>query len=873
MPLRYERPRHPRVWGVQWARAVRRHADAQTSRQPHAPTGNRRVRGTDTRKTIRTFLLLGTATAILSGARCVRAQPGATAAPKVLFSEDFENGLPGNWEGAPLLSEGLPAGSTGAACAKPGEDIKSNHAWADGHFTVEDGLYFNYWARFDSAQWYQAFVFCKAKGQEAKDRSLYEAEPPVFNDTDWHLVSIPFADFKATMGPNQGNSPKPGEVCWTYFWSFQKRNLGMAVDKVWVTKGKRGVNRVRFHGNFTPKEGQALAETDKDEREQLWRLVAAMKPEGLYTTFSPYWAASSRVKPAMGVLDSGGEVGNHGLLFFDAKLQAAYKSWLKQVLTEKNPHTGLPLAQDPALAIIQLQNEDSLLFWTSQGTKGAAAAELRRQFAKFLTGKYGSLEKAKTAWGGDSVKEDSFAAGEVGLYIIWNLTQDEKTPGKAQRFADQMQFFTETMYSFNKTMGDYLRNELGCKQLVNAGNWRTADNVKMLDAERYSYCANEVMGVNRSYTGVHEGQHNGWAIVNGDRFTDDSVLLQPRQLPVTLKQVEGHPMMVPEGTWVPPLGYQSEGPFLIAAYQSLTGVDAYYWFATGEEDWRQPGSANGYLPSEGKWVCATPMVMGQWPAAALLYRLGYVHEGEPAVYEQRSLDDLWFRRMPIIAEDPGCDPNRDTGSIAQESNVKDGVDPLAYLIGPVRAKYDGDPSKSKVVVLAKYLDENAKTIRSVTGELTWDYANGVCTLNAPKAQGVTGFLSKGGTFKLADVEIRSGNEYASVLAVSMDDQPLSNSGKTLVQVGTTERPPGWKTRPVDSAVEKETRKGELVLNFGTKPWQIVEGEVALTIANPSLKAAHVLDANGMSVKDVPLEAAGGGKRLTFPPDAMCVVVE
>jgi len=554
MPLRYERPRHPRVWGVQWARAVRRHADAQTSRQPHAPTGNRRVRGTDTRKTIRTFLLLGTATAILSGARCVRAQPGATAAPKVLFSEDFENGLPGNWEGAPLLSEGLPAGSTGAACAKPGEDIKSNHAWADGHFTVEDGLYFNYWARFDSAQWYQAFVFCKAKGQEAKDRSLYEAEPPVFNDTDWHLVSIPFADFKATMGPNQGNSPKPGEVCWTYFWSFQKRNLGMAVDKVWVTKGKRGVNRVRFHGNFTPKEGQALAETDKDEREQLWRLVAAMKPEGLYTTFSPYWAASSRVKPAMGVLDSGGEVGNHGLLFFDAKLQAAYKSWLKQVLTEKNPHTGLPLAQDPALAIIQLQNEDSLLFWTSQGTKGAAAAELRRQFAK-------------------------------------------------------------------------------------------------------------------------------------------------------------------------------------------------------------------------------------------------------------------------------------------------------------------------------YLDENAKTIRSVTGELTWDYANGVCTLNAPKAQGVTGFLSKGGTFKLADVEIRSGNEYASVLAVSMDDQPLSNSGKTLVQVGTTERPPGWKTRPVDSAVEKETRKGELVLNFGTKPWQIVEGEVALTIANPSLKAAHVLDANGMSVKDVPLEAAGGGKRLTFPPDAMCVVVE
>ena len=66
---------------------------------------------------------------------------------------------------------------------------------------------------------------------------------------------------------------------------------------------------------------------------------------------------------------------------------------------------------------------------------------------------------------------------------------------------------------------------------------------------------------------------------------------------LTLKQVDGYPMIVPESSWVPPLGYQSEGPFLVAAYQSLTGVDIYYWFAMGEEDWRQPSSANGYMPS------------------------------------------------------------------------------------------------------------------------------------------------------------------------------------------------------------------------------------------------------------------------------------
>ncbi len=231
-----------------------------------------------------------------------------------------------------------------------------------------------------------------------------------------------------------------------------------------------------------------------------------------------------------------------------------------------------------------------------------------------------------------------------------------------------MQFFTETMHAFNKMIGDYLKKELGCKQLVNAGNWRTADNVTMLDAERWSYTANEVMAVNRYYGGAHEGQNNGWAIVNGDRFTDDCAMLHPREMPLTLKQVDGFPMMITESSWVPPQGYQSEGPFLVAAYQSLTGIDAYYWFATGEEDWRQPGSANGFMPSEGKWVCATPMLMGQWPAAALMYRLGYIQQGEPVVYEQRSLD------RPLAAADADHRGRRGLRSQPRQGQHVEGVE-------------------------------------------------------------------------------------------------------------------------------------------------------------------------------------------------------
>ncbi|MBM3497870.1 MAG: hypothetical protein FJX74_04280 [Armatimonadetes bacterium] len=897
----------------------------------------------------------------------------AGAQQETLYRADFGEGLPEGWKKGVAVLDGLPEGVAGAVGAEPGGDIESNHQWVDGHFTVAEGLHLNFRATFSNPQWYQLFIFCKQRGPDAAAMNLYEYKPPVDAGAagEWQVVSAPLSEFRATTGPNQGQAPLPGEVCWTYFWGFQGRDLGMLVDLVWVTEGapastpapavrsdarglegptwafepprdefspaalfdlrllnekiagqsgfvrrsddgndfvlgdgtparfwavntsaynkhplfpapdlarharflaKRGINMVRVHANVTPEAGD-LSSINPGERDNLWRTVAAMKPEGIYTTFSPYWAASSRVKPEMGVLDTGGEVGNHGLLFFDPALQAAYKSWLKQILAEPNPHTGIPLSQDPALAIIQLQNEDSLLFWTSQGIKGTAGAELRRQFAEFLKRKYGSLDGALAAWQGTTIEGDEPAAGRMGLYIIWELTQEREGAGRNQRCADQMQFFTQTMRDFNAMMGDYLREDLGCKQLINAGNWRTADNVRMLDAERYSYGANEVMAVNRYYTGVHQGQHQGWAIVSGDVFTDDSVLLQPRELPVTAKQVNGHPFIIPESSWVPPLGYQSEGPFLIAAYQSLNGVDAYYWFATGEEDWRQPSSANGYLPSLGKWVCHTPMLMGQWPAAALMYRMGYIQRGSPAVHERRSLENLWRRTMPIIAEDAGYDPNRDTGDIAVESNVKGGVDPLAYLVGPVIVDYDANPGASEVVDLGAYIDPGARTVSSITGELKLDYGQGVCTLNAPKAQGVTGFLGQGRSFRLGEVLIESTNDYATVLVVAMDDRPLSESRKVLVQVGTVERPTGWKTSPATVKVGDSTREGEKIVNFGAAPWQIVEADVTVSVANSFLTKATVLDPNGMPAGEILLENAGNMQRLRFPPDALYTVLE
>ena len=247
-------------------------------------------------------------------------------------------------------------------------------------------------------------------------------------------------------------------------------------------------------------------------------------------------------------------------------------------VSHTNPYTGIPLARDPAVALIQVQNEDSMLFWTMLGLKPAQQERLGKKFGAWLVGKYGSLDGASRAWEGVGQVGDDFARGKVGLVNVWQMTQPQ-TGGMARRVADELAFLAEIQRTFYADIVAYYRDTLGCRQLINACNWRTVDPIRLDDVERWTYTAADVIAVNRYFNGgMHVGDESGWRIDPGHHFSQESALLRPRELPTDLKQVVGHPMIISESMWVNPLIYQSEGPFLVSAYQSLTGVDALYWY-------------------------------------------------------------------------------------------------------------------------------------------------------------------------------------------------------------------------------------------------------------------------------------------------------
>lgn len=645
---------------------------------------------------------------------------------------------------------------------------------------------------------------------------------------------------------------------------------------------KRGVNMVRWHGldypNAGPDRKAANDPTQVNEPylDRLFQLVATMKKQGIYTTVSPYWANAVRIPTAWGIAGPDKQ-DSHGILFFNPTMQTIYKGWLKTLFTTKNPYTGVALKDEPAIAIIQLQNEDSLLFWTFQGISGPQKELLGTQFAKWASTKYGTLDQAMTKWNNTKADGDAIANKRLGFFGLWEMTRNAPKPtvGKQQRLADQLQFLTETMRDFNQMMVDFLRKEVGCQQLINCGNWKTADTLLLDDAERYSYTPGDVLGVNRYFSPPHVGPDRGWAIRNNDTFASVSVLQEPRELPVNLKQVRGKAMILPESAWVTPNEFQAEGPFLAAAYQSLNGVDCMYWFATGSTEWMPPSSANGFDKNTlGKWVIATPNQLGQFPAAAYLFRNNYVKRGTPAVVERRPLAEMWNRTAPRIAEDPGYDPNRDTGNSVNKSDGA-AIDPLAFFVGPVEVIYDGKANDT-TNDSTKYIDKATKVVRSNTGELTLDWNRQVATINAPNAQGACGFLKKaGGQFPLSSIDITSADEYAAILAVSVDGEPLVTSTKVLIQVGTKNYPKEWQEMPkrVTPKGEKPFSGKEVVnIGDGKGPWMVSSTATTIRLKNTTLSKATLVDANFMPIRDVKTTKTATGLEVTLPADTLYLIV-
>jgi len=179
---------------------------------------------------------------------------------------------------------------------------------------------------------------------------------------------------------------------------------------------KFGINLVRFHHMDASWESfnifdKRYGDTRHLSREALDRLdffIAKLKENGIYVDLN--LLVSRRFRSADGLPNEIELVDwkdQQVLGFFMDEVRELEKEYAKQLLTHRNPYTGLTYAEDPAVAFIEIVNEQGLIHGWLGGVMDRLPSvfkeRLRALWNEYLREKYGSTARLLEAWTGTPV--------------------------------------------------------------------------------------------------------------------------------------------------------------------------------------------------------------------------------------------------------------------------------------------------------------------------------------------------------------------------------------------------------------------------------------------------------------------------------------
>ena len=622
---------------------------------------------------------------------------------------------------------------------------------------------------------------------------------------------------------------------------------------------KRGVNLVRVHAGYFDEDGNV----DPLKVKHAIEIVEAMKAEGIYTHFSiyfPIWFRPKADNPWLKGYD--GKTVPFAVLYFNKDFREHYLGWWKALLTTPSESTGKRLVDDPAVAGAELVNEDSYFFWTFSPANipDPQLRILEAQFGDWLKKQYGSIDAAFKKWNANPEARDKPAEGRVGFRMLWNMA-NERLP----RDMDAARFLAENQRSFYTEASKAVR-DLGFKGVICASNWFTADPRVLGPLERYTYNTCDFIDRHGYFGCDTKGEASDWSVRDGHTYADRSALRFDPEEPGKPKSFnhpamdlgyDGKPSMISETTWNRPNRYRSEAPLYYAAYGALQGSDAIVHFAMDTTSW---SVKPGYFMQP--WTLMSPAMMGQFPASALIYRKGLVAQGEVLVDLNLKLQDLFDLKGTPFPQDANFDELR-AKDVPKGTTLKPGnvIDPLVHYAGRTNVNFTEKGGPASLKDLSKLIDRKRQTVASANGQLRLDYGKGVLAIDSPSAQGASGMLREAGAIDLKGLAIWSGMEIGHIVAVSLDDRPLAESRKILLQVMSEEKNAGFKTEP--AGPEKK------IVAAGQDPWMVRELSGTVRFKRPdagSLKVA-ALDANGD-----PVEQVGSAAEIKLRPETLYYLI-
>ncbi|RYD81990.1 MAG: hypothetical protein EOP84_10150 [Verrucomicrobiaceae bacterium] len=349
---------------------------------------------------------------------------------------------------------------------------------------------------------------------------------------------------------------------------------------------KFGVNIVRQHAVFDELSTDGKIDPKKLDQYDWW--FAELKKHGIYSDWSVFYHFTIGPEdgyPAELYAELEGKPerkDTYGFITLSPKLWEIRNRTLTALLQHKNPYTGLRYVDDPALAVVEMQNEDSVFFWNPLGwiAEGKKAPQhskmLRERWAAWVRSTYKTDEALKASWG--TLREgDSVTAKELHIMGPWELPGDGprgRFPGQTKRAGDYIQFLAEMQRGFYEQCQAVIRNA-GYKGVTVTTAWQVG-GAATDPANTWTDTVADMID-RHNYAGGGEGGHG----IKEGKVNNESHLPKPGTgiFSVGMKQVENKPFSVTEWTQSAPNQWKAECAPILAFYgMGLQGWDASFHF-------------------------------------------------------------------------------------------------------------------------------------------------------------------------------------------------------------------------------------------------------------------------------------------------------
>ena len=336
---------------------------------------------------------------------------------------------------------------------------------------------------------------------------------------------------------------------------------------------RNGVNIVRLHhidapwskpNVFDPRRDDTL-NLNPDALDKLDYFVACLRRAGIYIYLdlltNRHFKAGDRVRNGTAIED-----GLKIVAHFDTRIKTLHKRYMRQLLTHINPYTRLRWLDDPALALMEVINEDSLLYENWYYRVPPAYLRDLRSLCRRIDAR------------ADPAREPFDVPTRRALYQIENGYYDE--------------------------MRAYLR-KLGVRCATTGSNhWEDLGAALRADSHT-DY-------IDRHFYWDHPEGGFGYF----QRFDNTPMLTNPIDnglIPLLSQmRVAGKPFVVTEWCFCWPNDYIAEGPMIGTLAACQQDWDVMIWFDYTGEDWEKT------IDNEFD-VGNKPHVFAQWPACALAF--------------------------------------------------------------------------------------------------------------------------------------------------------------------------------------------------------------------------------------------------------------